>query len=135
VLAGAAAVIGHNYSIFLAERKPDGGWRLRGGAGGATTVGGAMGLWFPSLFIIVPLAGLVLFGIGYASVATMSAALLATIIFAVRAALGYSPWAYAGYGLLTEVLLVIALLPNIRRLQQGTERRVGWRAKRKPSAE
>jgi glycerol-3-phosphate acyltransferase PlsY len=104
--------------------------RFRGGAGGAPTVGGALGLWAPSVLIIVPLAALVLFGIGYASVTTMSAALIAILIFAYRAYIGASPWEFILYGVMTEALLIIALLPNIRRLIHGSERLVGWRAKR-----
>lgn len=125
------AILGHNYSIFLAERNENGGWRLRGGAGGATTVGGAMGLWPPSLFIILPVGLIFLFGIGYASLATMSVALTATVIFAYRAVLGISPWAYVFYGLAAEALLIWSLRPNIRRLLNGTERVVGWRAQRR----
>jgi acyl phosphate:glycerol-3-phosphate acyltransferase len=130
VLAPVIAVIGHNYSIFLIERKADGKLRLRGGAGGAPTTGGAFGLWAPSVLIIVPLGILILFGIGYASVATMSVAFFATLIFAYRAWLGLSPLQYVAYGVLTEVLLIIALRPNIVRLIKGNERLVGWRAKK-----
>lgn len=129
VLAPVAAVVGHNYSIFLAERK-DGRLRLRGGAGGAPTAGGALGLWPVSLLIILPLGILILFVVGYASVATMSAALVATLIFAYRAYIGVSPWQYVLYGIITEILLMIALRPNIRRLFNGTERVVGLRARR-----
>jgi glycerol-3-phosphate acyltransferase PlsY len=130
ILCPVAAVLGHNYSLFLLERNSEGKLRFRGGAGGAPTVGGALGLWAPSILIIVPLAALVLFGIGYASVTTMSAALIAILIFAYRAYIGASPWEFILYGVLTEALLVIALLPNIRRLINGTERLVGWRARR-----
>lgn len=128
VLAPVAAVIGHNYSIFIIERK-DGRIRLRGGAGGAPTVGGALGLWAPSILIILPAGALILFGIGYASVATMSVAFLAMLIFAYRALIGISPWQYILYGLATEIILIIALIPNIRRLLNGNERVVGWRAR------
>jgi len=131
VLAPIMAIIGHNYSIFLIERKEDGTLRLRGGAGGAPTVGGALGLWPPSLLIIVPVGALILYFVGYASVTTMSVALLAVIIFAVRAWLGASPWAYVLYGIMAEFLLIWALRPNIRRLLQGNERLVGYRARRK----
>jgi glycerol-3-phosphate acyltransferase PlsY len=137
ILCPVAAVTGHNYSLFLMERNQEGKLRFRGGAGGAPTVGGALGLWAPSVLIIVPLAALVLFGIGYASVTTMSAALIAILIFAYRAYIGASPWEFILYGVMTEALLIIALLPNIRRLIHGTERLVGWRAKRlknKPSS-
>jgi glycerol-3-phosphate acyltransferase PlsY len=130
ILCPVAAVLGHNYSLFLMERNSLGKLRFRGGAGGAPTVGGAMGLWAPSVLIIVPLAALVLFGIGYASVTTLSAALIAILIFAYRAYIGASPWEFILYGVATQALLVIALLPNIRRLIKGTERIVGWRARR-----
>jgi glycerol-3-phosphate acyltransferase PlsY len=130
ILCPVAAVTGHNYSLFLLERNQQGKLRFRGGAGGAPTVGGALGLWAPSVLIIVPLAALVLFGIGYASVTTMSAALIAILIFAYRAYIGASPWEFILYGVMTEALLIIALLPNIRRLIHGSERLVGWRAKR-----
>jgi glycerol-3-phosphate acyltransferase PlsY len=56
------------------------------------------------------------------------------IIFAVRAALGLSPWEYAVYGVLAEILLVLALRPNIQRLLNGTERLHGWRARRQKQA-
>jgi hypothetical protein len=39
VLAGLAAILGHNYSIFLAERDANGRFRLRGGAGGDAGAG------------------------------------------------------------------------------------------------
>jgi acyl phosphate:glycerol-3-phosphate acyltransferase len=135
VIAPVLAILGHNYSIFLLERDDQGRLRLRGGAGGAPTAGGAMGLWLPSILIIVPLAALILYGVGYASVATMSAALIASLIFAVKAALSGSPWQYVAYGLLAEILLIWALRPNIRRLIEGKERLVGWRAKRLKKAQ
>jgi glycerol-3-phosphate acyltransferase PlsY len=135
VLAPVLAILGHNYSIFLVERDERGRIRLRGGAGGAPATGGAFGLWAPSILIIVPLAALILFGIGYASVATISVALIAAVIFAVRAALDQSPWQYVAYGLLAEILLVWALRPNIRRLIEGKERMIGWRARRKKKAQ
>ena len=129
MLAPIAAIIGHNYSIFLIERR-EGRIHLRGGAGGGTAIGGAFGLWPPSILIIIPLGFLVWFGIGYASLATMSVALFAIIVFLVRAIMGLSPWAYVFYGVLAEILLVWALRPNIKRLREGTERLHGWRAKR-----
>ena len=131
VFAPIMAIIGHNYSIFLIERDEKRGIRLRGGAGGAPAVGGAIGLWFWSLFIIAPLLYLIFYFVGFASVATMSAPILAIIIFAVRAYLGLSPWQYVFYGVFAEILLVWALRPNIRRLINGEERLVGWRAKRR----
>ena len=56
---------------------------------------------------------------------------MSSIIFVIRAAMGFSPWEYAVYGLLAEILLVLALRPNIKRLLNGTERLHGWRARKK----
>ena len=131
VLSPVMAVLGHNYSIFLAERDERGYLRLRGGAGGATTVGGAIGLWAPSILIILPIGLLFLLGLGYASIATMSVALGSMLLFAYRAWVGASPWQYILHGLLTLIILIWALRPNICRLINGTERVVGLRAWRK----
>ena len=128
--AGAAAVLGHNYSIFLLERGV-GGYRLKGGAGGASAFGAAVGLWPPSGLILLPLAGAVYYGIGYASVTTMSVPLGAAVIFALRAIQGSCPWEYVAFAIAAEALIVWALRPNIRRLLDGQERLVGWRASRR----
>jgi glycerol-3-phosphate acyltransferase PlsY len=130
-LAAVAAILGHNYSVFLAERGENGKWRLRGGAGGATAVGGAFALWPPSLLIVVPVGGLIFWFLGYASVGTMSVAATAFVLFLIRALLGKGPWEFLLYGILAEALLVWALRPNIKRLMNGTERLVGYRARKK----
>jgi glycerol-3-phosphate acyltransferase PlsY len=129
VLAPFLSIIGHNYSAFLIERGPDGRLRFRGGAGGAPCLGGSIGLWLPSLFVIVPLGGLIYYFGGYASITTISVALLSTIVFAYRAWLGLNPWQYAIYGLLAFIALSWSLKPNIKRLIAGNERLVGFRAK------
>lgn len=128
VLGPIMIILGHNYSVFLIERTEKGGFRLRGGAGGAPCIGGSLGLWAPSILIIVPLGAVVFFGVGYASVATMSVAILSSLVFAVLALTRGYPWQYVVYGLLAEGLLMWALLPNIKRLIEGTERPVGLRA-------
>lgn len=131
VFAPIAGIIGHNYSVFLPERDDNGRLRFRGGAGGAPCAGGSFGLWWPSLLIIVPIAGLILYFVGYASIATLSTAFLAIIIFAYRAWVGASPWEYILYGFLSGIVLVWALRPNLSRLIAGQERMIGWRAKRR----
>jgi len=125
LLAPVMAVIGHNHSIFLIERRPDGRLHLRGGAGGAAALGGTFGLWWPALPIMLPLGIVIWWVFGYASVTTLSIGLMTMIIFAIRAALGLGPWEYVLYGLLAELLMVWALRPNLKRLLNGTERRHG----------
>lgn len=131
VLVGLAAIIGHNYSAYLFERTPDGKWRTRGGAGGAPCIGGILAFWPPSILIIVPIGGFILYFIGYASVGTISVAVMATIILVWRVIQG-DPWEYIFYGLGSILLLGWALRPNFIRLIQGNERVVGFRARNKP---
>jgi glycerol-3-phosphate acyltransferase PlsY len=139
VLAPIATIIGHNYSIFVPKRNDEGRIiGLKGGAGGAASVGGAFGLWGPSILIIFPLGALVFFTLGIASVATMSVAFFAIVIFAVRALMGLSSWINVLYGVLAEILLLWALRPNLKRLFTGEERVVkqslhGWIKSRQES--
>jgi glycerol-3-phosphate acyltransferase PlsY len=123
VFAPLAVIVGHNYSVFLPEFNEQRNLvRLRGGAGGAPSMGGALGIWAPSILIVLPLGALVFFSLGIASVATMSVALFAIILFAIRAALGYMPWVDVLYPVIAEILLIWALRPNIHKLAAGNER-------------
>jgi acyl phosphate:glycerol-3-phosphate acyltransferase len=131
VLTGLAAILGHNYSIFLTERDENGKLRFRGGAGGAPSVGGAIGLWPFSILIILPLGILTFFSIGIASVTTMAVAFFAIVVFAIGASQGLVPWAYVWFGIGAEILLIWALRPNLKKLFSGNERIVkyslnGW---------
>ncbi len=136
ILAPIAAILGHNYSLFMISRDADGRLRFHGGAGGAPTLGGAMGLW-PWMFPIVFGAGaIVWFGLGIASVTTMAIGLIVTIVFAIRISLGYQNPLDIWYGISAAVLLIWALRPNIKKLFAGQERVVkfslnGWMKARK----
>jgi glycerol-3-phosphate acyltransferase PlsY len=123
-VSGVLAIVGHNYSAFLIEKDENGKFHFRGGAGGATTLGAAIGLWLPSLMFILPFAIICYVIIGYASVTTISIALSAMAVFMFRAAKGMNPWAYAAFGVAALVIVILALLPNLKRLKEGTERRV-----------
>lgn len=125
ILAPIGAILGHNYSLYLPEFDENHRFlRLRGGAGAAPALGGAIGLWWPSLLIILPIGALAFFVLGYASLTTISVGLSALVIFGVRAALNVpeASWVDAFYGGVAVVLLVWALRPNIQKLMNGTER-------------
>ena len=131
VLAAIAVIVGHNYSVFLAERSAEGKLRLRGGAGGAPALGGAMGLWLPMFPILFAMGLFVWFTVGIASVTTLMVGLVATIVFAIRAANGLQDPIYIWFGVLAELLLLWALRPNLRKLVAGQERVIkyslnGW---------
>lgn len=129
VIAPLLAVLGHNYSVFLIGPDANGHRRLRGGAGGAPCAGGSFGLWAPSFLFIAPVAGVFWYFVGYASLATLSVGLLSTVLFTILSVLHVTPWQYALYGILCEIILVWSLRPNITRLMKGNERLVGWRVR------
>ncbi len=128
IFAVILAVVGQIFSIFLIEKNAEGKLTLRGGAGGSTTLGGAIALVPYSWVIIVPLIVLVYVGIGYASVTTISIAFFSLILFGYQAAAGFGPWQFVIYGAATLVIVMYALRPNLKRLAEGTERAVGLRA-------
>jgi hypothetical protein len=87
--------------------------------------------------IVLPLATIVFFGIGYASVTTLSIAITVTVIFLIRHAAGLAPLPDVFYGVIAFGLLAWALRPNIRALIQGQERFHGlrpWRSRSTVSA-
>jgi len=121
VLAGFAAVLGHNWSIWLYLFSK----KFSAGAGTGPNVGAAMAFWPWIGAIAIPDVLFFVLVVGYASVASLSTALVVVITFAIRAAFFGQPWEYVIYGLMTSVLVIWALRPNIQRLINGTERRVG----------
>ena len=129
-LSGVASIIGHNASIFLAKRVtgPDGKTRLQfdGGAGGASTVGAAFGLWPLSVFVVVPLGVFVWMIIGYASIATMTVGVASILTFAAYALWWGGPPEYIAFGVLTLIVQLWALRPNLRRLMAGEEKMVSF---------
>ncbi len=128
IFAVILAVVGQIFSVFLIEKTSEGKWTLKGGAGGSTTLGGAIALVPYSWMIILPLIVLVYIGIGYASVTTISIAFFSLILFGYEAAAGMGPWEFVFYGAATLVIVLYALRPNLKRLAAGTERAVGLRA-------
>jgi len=119
-LCAIAAVAGHNWPVYLG---------FKGGAGTSPNVGAAGAFWWPALLIMIPSGAAILFGTGYASVASTAISFGLIVIFALRAILEHQPVEYVGYAAVTFVLVALALIPNYRRLIAGTERLVGPRAK------
>ena len=117
VLVGVAAVVGHNWSVFL-------GWR--GGAGTATNLGVISALSFPVALALIVIALLIGFVFRYASVASLAVAILAPIIFLILTLVVQHSLLHALYGLLAGAIVVLALRHNIVRLLAGTERRQSY---------
>ena len=117
VLVGVAAVVGHNWSIFL-------GWK--GGAGTATNLGVISALYWPVALALTVIALLIAFVLRYASVASLVVAILAPIIFLGLALFAHRPLPHALYGLLAGAIVTLALRRNIVRLLNGTEPRQSY---------
>jgi glycerol-3-phosphate acyltransferase PlsY len=136
VLAPLAAILGHNYSLFLIRRDENGKLRFYGGAGGAPALGGAMGLWLPIFPIVLAAGALIWFTLGIASLTTMAIGLVVTIVFAIYSWQGSLEPIYIWYGVIAELFLLWSLRPNIKKLLAGNERVVrfslnGWLRARK----
>lgn len=114
VLAGIAAVVGHNWSIYLG---------FKGGAGTGPNIGVCVALWPLSALWLIPLLPFGLNVIRYASVTSLVIAAVIPVTVAVRAALGLGPWIHLVYALGAALAVTWSLRPNIKRLQNGTEPR------------
>lgn len=153
--AHAASVIGvllgHNWSIWIALiAKPDPslkfsppplGWiervvqQGRGGAGVATTAGAVLTMFPPVPLLIAPIAIGALVISGYASVGSLTAAILFPTVMLAFVLAGYAPWSYFVLSIIVCIIVVVVHKPNIERLRAGTERRFGARLvqrRRKP---
>src|SRR5690606_37495351 len=106
ILAPLAAILGHNYSLFLIRRDQDGKLRFHGGAGGAPALGGAMGLWLPILPIVLVAGALIWFTLGIASITTMAIGLVVTVVFALYSWQGILEPINIWYGIIAELFLL-----------------------------
>ncbi len=123
-LGGFLSVLGHVYSVYIVEKRRDGKYYFRGGAGGITSIGAAMGLWWPIIFFIGIPALLVYLTIGYASIATITLNVCSVIVFTTMVLFDIAPnsWWFVLYGVACLTLVLIALRPNLKRLRRGEER-------------
>jgi glycerol-3-phosphate acyltransferase PlsY len=118
VLAGAAVILGHNHSVFLG---------FRGGAGVGTSLGALSVIYWPAAVALLLTLLAVIAITRYASVGSLTVSTLMPIVLLGLGLLDVLPMAYFFYGLLAWIIIVLAHRPNIRRLIQGTERRLGER--------
>ena len=115
-VSGVAAILGHNWSIFI---------RFRGGRGVATYVGGLFGMYWP-----VGLgAAVVVLGIGalsrYMSLGSVLGILGSTVAVVALVILDRQPEAYLIYCGVAAAVILVQHRGNIGRLLKGTERKLG----------
>ncbi|MBM4464556.1 MAG: glycerol-3-phosphate 1-O-acyltransferase PlsY [Chloroflexi bacterium] len=117
ILVGVAAVVGHNWSVFLG---------FRGGAGTATNLGVISALSLPVALALIAAGLLVVVVSRYASLGSLAVAILAPAIFLGLALFAHHPLRHALYGLLAGAIVILALRRNIVHLLSGTERRLSY---------
>jgi glycerol-3-phosphate acyltransferase PlsY len=125
VLAALAAVVGHNWSIFLG---------FRGGRGVATFLGGLIALCPIAAVvggeIIIISAGLT----QYVSLASIAGVVGAYAILVPLTIMNGFPLEYLLYALIGAVIIIVMHRDNIMRLVRGKERKLGEKGeKRDPS--
>jgi len=115
VLAGAAAILGHNYSFAL---------RFRGGAGVGASLGALSAVYWPAGLALIILLILVIAITRYASVGSLTVLTVMPFLLLALSLAGILASIYILYGVLAWIIIVNAHRPNIQRLRQGTERRL-----------
>lgn len=124
MVAGMAAVLGHNFTFWL---------KGRGGKGVATSAGVLLGLAPLAVGIAAIVWALLFFTCRYSSLASLGAALAVPLsMAALMARAGAWNPALLGFGIVLCLLTFVRHKANIARLLAGTELKVG--AKKKEGA-
>ena len=115
-VAGFAAIVGHNWSVFI---------RFTGGRGVATSAGalGAMSPW--TILLLAPIVMGIIWRSRYVSLGSVTGGLLAPVITAVLWAVGAATLPAIVYAAASGLLVTVAHTDNIARLRAGTERKIG----------
>lgn len=113
--AAVAAVAGHCWSPFIG---------FKGGKGVATGAGAAIAL-FPQAVVIVPVMAVIVWATKYVSLGSLTAAGVAILLALAYAAAGQLNWAAATAILAIAGIIAVRHEANIRRLLNGSERRIG----------
>lgn len=117
--AGVAAVIGHNWPVFIG---------FRGGRGTASAWGGLL-ILSPLAFLAATIVGVsFIASTRYMSLGSISATIAGTVALIVLATTNHAPGAYIWFVAAAGGLVVVRHKDNIERLLKGEERKLGQRA-------
>ncbi len=127
VAAGIAAVIGHDFPVYI---------RFRGGRGVATSVGVYAALALPLAVGLVAVGLFIALTIRYMSVMSLVTVPLGAIILLTFAISGTDPEHYTYtktvFGAFATALVMLTHAGNIRRLIRGTEPKIGEGGEQRP---
>jgi glycerol-3-phosphate acyltransferase PlsY len=115
-VGGFAAIVGHNWSVFI---------RFTGGRGVATSAGalGAMSPW--TILLLAPIVIGLIWRSRYVSLGSVTGGLLAPVLTAFLWAVGAATLPAIAYAAASGLLVTVAHADNIARLRAGTERKIG----------
>jgi glycerol-3-phosphate acyltransferase PlsY len=124
-LAALAAVVGHNWSVFL---------KFRGGRGVATFFGGLAALCLPAALVG---GEIVIIGAGltqYVSLGSLAGAVGSYAVLVPLYIMNRFPVEYLFYVLVGALIIFVMHRDNIARLVTGKERKLGEKAARRTSS-
>ena len=114
--AGMAAIVGHNWSVFM---------RFSGGRGVATSAGALLGIAPWAVLVMAPVVVFIIWRWRYSSLGSVSGAMLAPVVVGVLALVGGAGLAAFVYAVGAGMLVTASHSDNIARLRAGTERKIG----------
>ncbi len=114
-IAGLAALVGHNWSLYLG---------FRGGRGVATGIGAMFGMALgPALAVTVVTVGIILLS-RYVSLGSVVGAIITIPAMVLAVLLGVRAPEYLLYAVPGAVMVIYRHRENIDRLRRGTERKI-----------
>ena len=120
--AGLAAVIGHNWSVYI---------KFRGGRGVDTGIGALLAMSPGVALACFAVFGLTLAIFRYISLGSIMGAIAAFAFMLPLALMGWQPIEYFIYASVAALIIIIQHRANIARLRAGKERKIGQRGERR----
>ena len=115
-IAGFAAIVGHNWSVFIG---------FTGGRGVATSAGGLLAMSPWTVLILAPIVFGIMWRTRYVSLGSITGGLLAPVVTTILWLVDLASVPAIAYALASGLLVTAAHADNIARLRAGTERKIG----------
>jgi glycerol-3-phosphate acyltransferase PlsY len=115
-LAAIAAIVGHNWSVFIG---------FAGGRGVACSIGAMLLLYWPGALVGVIAAAALIYATRNVSLGSIVGTILGLIATLIAVGQGQLPRPVALFALATALIVIVQHRGNIGRLLAGTERKIG----------
>jgi glycerol-3-phosphate acyltransferase PlsY len=122
-VAVVAAIVGHNWSIYIG---------FGGGRGVATSFGGMLMLYWPGALVALVAAAILIGATRYVSLGSLGGTIVGLAVAIGAVLSGAQPPILAEFALAVAALVIWQHRDNIQRLLAGKERRIGQRTEPRP---